>query len=386
MFSRYHSQLSYHTLKMTKNLPSIILIKFSFFLCFFGAMGIGNAFSQTHKTENIVLITLDGMRWQEIFKGADSLVVDDTGMIQKPGSLLTDFWHPNQLERRKMLLPFIWSTLASQGQIYGNRTFGNLVNNSNTMWFSYPGYNEVLTGKADDERINHNKKINNPNITFLEYLNQLPDFQGEVMAFGSWDAFPYIINEERSKVPVNAGYENASGPNVTERELLLNRLQGEVRRPLGGGRLDPFTHHFALEALKKHKPKVLYIAYGETDSWAHNGKYDQYLWAARQTDQYIREIWEILQADPHYKDKTTLIITTDHGRGNSKTSWKDHGDEIAEAGEVWMMAIGPDTPAKGEMKIQGQWYSAMIARTIFRMLGLEYPDPNAGKVIQEMIN
>ncbi|MDP2043266.1 MAG: phosphoglyceromutase, partial [Algoriphagus sp.] len=47
------------------------------------------SFSQnkTHKTENIVLITLDGLRWQELFKGADSLFVDDTGMIKSMGSL-----------------------------------------------------------------------------------------------------------------------------------------------------------------------------------------------------------------------------------------------------------------------------------------------------------
>ncbi|HSF53949.1 MAG TPA: sulfatase-like hydrolase/transferase [Algoriphagus sp.] len=356
-----------------------------FSICFLFAFGIPNSLSQTHKTENIVLITLDGMRWQEVFKGADSLLVDDTGMVKEPGSLLADFWHPSQLERRKMLLPFVWSTLVPQGQLYGNRAYGNLVNNSNTMWFSYPGYNEILTGKADDERINHNRKVNNPNVTFLEYLNQMPAYQGKVMAFAGWDAFPFIINEERSKVPVNAGRENVTGADLTEGEILLNQLLGEIRGKSNSGRFDAFTHHFAMEALKKHKPKALYISYGETDSWAHSGNYDQYLFSARQTDKFIQEIWETLQADPQYKDKTTLIITTDHGRGTGKVTWKDHGDEYADAGQVWMMAIGPDTPGTGEMKIQGQWYSSMIARTIFSLLEIEYPDATAGPVIQEMI-
>ncbi|WP_373397472.1 hypothetical protein V8V91_23390 [Algoriphagus halophilus] len=62
--------------------------------------------AQDYKTEHVVLITLDGMRWQEVFKGADSLLVDDTGMIESPGSLLKDFWDTDPLKRREMLLPF----------------------------------------------------------------------------------------------------------------------------------------------------------------------------------------------------------------------------------------------------------------------------------------
>lgn len=346
-----------------------------------------NAFSQTKttKTENIILITFDGLRWQELFKGADSLMIDDTGMIESPGSLLKDFWAEDPTVRRKMLFPFFWSTIAEQGQIYGNRTFGNKVDNSNTMWFSYPGYNEVLSGFADDERINSNSKINNPNVTLLEYLNQKPEFRRKVMAFGSWDVFPYIINEERSGVPVNAGFDKAEGNDLTETEKTLNRLQSEIRGPWGEVRLDPFTHHYALEAIKKYQPRVTYIAYGETDDWAHGGKYDQYLLSAKQTDAFIREIWETVQADPQYKDKTTMIITVDHGRGVSKTSWKGHGSSIPEAGQIWMMAIGPDTPASGEMKVSGQWHSAMIARTIFKLLGMEYPDAKAAPAVKEMV-
>lgn len=345
------------------------------------------AFAQTKttKTENIVLITFDGLRWQELFKGADSLMVDDTGLVSIEGSLLTDYWHSDPIKRREMLFPFFWNTIAKQGQIYGNRDYGNKVDNSNKMWFSYPGYNEVLSGFADDARINSNSKINNPNVTFLEYLNQSPAYRGKVMAFGSWDVFPYIINKERSGIPVNAGFDLASGNNLTDVEKTINRMQQEIRGPWGGVRLDPFTHHYALEAIKKHKPKVLYIAYGETDDWAHGGKYDQYLWSANQTDKYIQEIWETLQADPQYKDKTTLIISVDHGRGITKNSWKSHGANVPQAGQIWMMALGPDTPARGEMKIEGQWTSAMVARTVFQLLGMPYPDDKAAPAVKEMI-
>jgi hypothetical protein len=62
------------------------------------------------------------------------------------------------------------------------------------LWFSYPGYNEILTGSADDKRITSNDKMDNLNVTFLEHLNKLPEYKGKVMAFTSWDVFPFIIN------------------------------------------------------------------------------------------------------------------------------------------------------------------------------------------------
>ena len=363
------------------------MFKKSIFCAFFGLFLIqtSSLSAQDYKTENIILITLDGMRWQEVFKGADSLLVDDTGMVKVPGSLIEDFWDENPVERRKMLMPFFWNTLATEGQIYGNRAYGNKVDNSNKMWFSYPGYNEVLSGFADDQRINSNDKINNPNVTLLEYLNRMPEFQGKVMAFGSWDVFPFIVNEERSGVPVNAGFDLAEGENLSPEEILTNKLQSEIRGPWGGVRLDAFTQSYALAALKNKKPRVLYVAYGETDDWAHENHYDQYIWSAKQTDVYIKEIWDFIHSDPQYKDKTTMIITTDHGRGISKTSWRSHGSQVAEAGEIWMAAIGPDTPATGEMKSPGQWQSAMIARTILQILGLVYPDTKAAPSIKEMV-
>ena len=345
----------------------------------------GSVHAQEYKTENVVLITFDGLRWQELFKGADSLLVNDTGMIETPNSLLADYWSTDPVKRREMLFPFFWNTIAKEGQIYGNRAYGNLVDNQNKMWFSYPGYNEVLSGFADDTRITSNDKINNLNVTFLEYLNQMPVYNGKVMAFGSWDVFPYIINSERSGIPVNAGFGKATGDNLTEKEELLNRMQDEIRGPWGGVRLDPFTHHYAMEALKTKKPKVLYISYGETDDWAHGNRYDQYIWSAKQTDAYIKEIWEFIQSDPLYKDKTTMIIAVDHGRGVTKTSWRSHGSSVPEGGQIWMMAIGPDTPATGEMKTRGQWQSAMIPRTIFKLLGKEYPDDKAAPIIKEMM-
>lgn len=342
---------------------------------------------QAGETEYVFIITFDGLRWQELFQGADSLLIDDSGYVDSPEALTKRFWHSDQLERRKLLMPFFWEVIAKEGQLYGNRKYGNNVDCSNQMWFSYPGYSEILCGFADDERINSNSKIPNPNVTVLEFLNIQPSLNGKVAAFGSWDVFPFIINEERSGVPVNAGFEDAKGSKLSEREILLNELQKEIRSPWGSVRLDPFTHHYALEYVKKHKPRVLYIAYGETDDFAHDGRYDEYLHSAHQTDKYIRSLWEYVQSSRTYKDKTTFIITTDHGRGTKpKSTWKSHGTSIEGAEEIWFAVIGPDTPAVGEIKTQGQFYQNQVASTAAAFLGLTYTNKREpGPTVEGML-
>ncbi|MCZ6521128.1 MAG: phosphoglyceromutase, partial [Bacteroidetes bacterium] len=167
--------------------------------------------AQNLKTENVFLITLDGLRWQELFNGADSSLLNDPTYVDEKdiGDFNKMFWSDDPMERRKKLLPFFWHQLSDQGQVYGNRDYGNQVNVTNRYWFSYPGYSEILCGFADDRRIKSNDKLANPNITVLEFINLQKEFKGKVAAFGSWDVFPYIINEERSGVYVNAGFEPA---------------------------------------------------------------------------------------------------------------------------------------------------------------------------------
>ena len=330
------------------------------------------SFAQT-KTENVFIITLDGLRWQEMFSGADSSLITNKTFVHDPVGLNTTFWSDNYKARRTLLFPFFWNTIAKEGQIYGNRKYKSFVNVTNTMWFSYPGYSEILCGYADDARIKTNNKFMNPNTTVLEFINKAPAFKNRVAAFGSWDVFPYIVNEERSGIPVNAGFDKASGNNLSTREKFLNELIDQVPSPWATVRLDAFTHHYVLEYLKRSSPRVVYIAYGETDDFAHDGKYDAYLKSAHQSDQFIKELWGFVQSTPVYKGKTTFIITTDHGRGSDTVdAWKNHGHDIPGAGEIWFAVIGPDTPAKGEVKTAGQYYQNQLAKTAATLLRLNY--------------
>lgn len=341
---------------------------------------------QKHKTENVILITLDGFRWQEVFTGADSSFMKQQTFLKDP-NIKAKYWRDDQAERRKALLPFFWNTLATQGQLYGNRSLGSKVNITNDQLFSYPGYNEILTGSADNERIHSNDKIYNPNTTVLEYLNNQPAFKGRVAAFTSWDVFPFIINDKRSGLYVSTGVKEVKGTSLTEAEKMLNKMILTLPDPLGDVRLDAFTFYYGLEYLKKNKPRVLYFAFDETDDFAHGGEYAAYLNSANYTDKFICELWAYLQSDAKYKNKTTLIITSDHGRGDNAETWRDHGQGVPVADQIWLAVIGPDTPALGESKGESQLYQNQIASTLSTLLGIDYknekkPGPPISSIIK----
>ena len=100
------------------------------------------------KTENVVLFMTDGLRWQEVFEGADEplLTKENGGLKEKEvESFRKAYWRDTPEARREALLPFFWSVLARQGQVYGNPKKGSVAQVTNGMNFSYPGYNETLS-------------------------------------------------------------------------------------------------------------------------------------------------------------------------------------------------------------------------------------------------
>lgn len=355
------------------------------FLSIFALMNLVTSSAQdTVSDPKVILITIDGLRWQELFGGADSILINSEKYTKRQDEIKDEFWRENPIERRKRLMPFVWGEVEKMGQIHGNRQYESRVNLTNGMWFSYPGYNEMLTGIADDEHINSNQKNLNPNITILEMAQNNPSYRDRVAVFSSWEVFPYIINEERSKVPVNSGFEPVSWEDINPNEEILNKLMDELPKPWGfSGRFDAITHNLAMEHLKKWKPKFLFVAYGDVDHHGHDGNYSSYLEGIKVNDSYIKEIWEYTQGDSFYKDQTLFVITTDHGRGTTPLeSWRSHGSAYKNSDEVWMMFMGSGVRSKGEITTEEQLYTNQLAMTILEYLGIDGIEPKMGMGIE----
>lgn len=324
--------------------------------------------------DNIIIITTDGFRWQEVFKGMDSAIANNPAFNQRDSAeIYKEYWAATPEERRKKLLPFIWSTMSINGQIFGNRLYDNKVDNANPYWFSYPGYSEIFTGFVDTA-INSNGYPPNPHTNVLEFLNKQPAYRGRVAAFCAWDAFSRILNKQRSGIVIVNGYDTCCPPKPDAQEKLIDDMKWDSYSPFGGAEaLDVFTQYSAMDYLKKHKPRVLYISYGETDDWAHAGHYEDYLNAAHHVDKWLRDIWDFVQSDPQYRNKTAIFITVDHGRGDIvKKEWTSHNNKIADSHQIWFAVMGPGIPEKGEIKAPMQLYQKQYAETFAQLLGLDF--------------
>ncbi|MBX9664546.1 alkaline phosphatase family protein [Novosphingobium sp.] len=323
--------------------------------------------------QRLILVTMDGTRWQDVFRGPDKALVDDKRFTHPDmKDVIEKAWISGPGAKKGAaggaLMPFLHSLPAKGGILVGNRDEAQCMAVTNAMWFSYPGYNEIFTGRADPA-ITSNDKVLNRNVTFFEWLARRPGFVGKVLAFGNWDVFPFIINDQRSGVPVNPGF---AGRYPTE----------------------TLTMRAALDALRVQKPRVLYVGLGDTDEFAHMGRYDDTLSAMNRNDDFLAELWRLVEADPAYRGKTTLIVTTDHGRGSAPgAAWTEHGSaesvRLDPAGftipdpagfpgseQIWFAAIGPgvhDAPLGSACLGQNQ-----IAASALTALGEDWQAFDAG--------
>jgi len=99
---------------------------------------------------HLILVTLDGLRWQELFTGADQrLMSKEAGKVADETALSEQYWRDSPESRRERVMPFFWSVVARQGQVWGDPSANCQVTVTNGHYFSYPGYSELLCGLAD---------------------------------------------------------------------------------------------------------------------------------------------------------------------------------------------------------------------------------------------
>jgi hypothetical protein len=329
---------------------------------------------------NIVLVTIDGVRMQEIFGGMDPVLASapeaDSGIYD--GAVTKErYWREAPEARREALMPFFWKTLAPAGMVLGNQAKGSKVTVRNDQWFSYPGYSEILTGQPQPE-VKSNDFVRYPHRTVLEYVHdQLGLGFGDVAQIGSWDGFKYAASEKDGVFLMN-GARDPFPPEYSTAEIdYLVGLRKDVMQLWEESSNDVLCYRIATAYLKKYQPRVLWLGLGQSDDWAHARRYDLVLDFLHLADREIGELWQTLQSMDRYRGKTTLIITADHGRGRTPADWAEHDAGIQGSQDIWVAILGPDTPALGEAKDFPDVTQSDIAATMLQYLGLDWKDFNA---------
>ena len=327
--------------------------------------------SKSDNDPKVIVFTMDGFRWQELFTGADSALVRDSRFVKDPDALAAKYWRPAPEERRQVLMPFVWSYVKDNGYLLGNRLRNSLFQVSNDKAFSYPGYSEMFCGWADDERVIENDPVGNPNTSVMEVAARDPRYKGHVMVYGSWGSIRFAVNNERGNFPGSTAYEPNVSPSPSPELKMIDLLQeGLFPDDVTDERPDGVTYAYALQTVRNDHPKLLFVSFGATDEFGHGGKYDKYLDAARVTDAFIRDIVETCESDPFYKGKTT-----DHGRGKEER-FRAHGADIRGASHTWLAAWGKGVPALGETSGNGPFYTKQLASTVADLLGIDFTPDN----------
>jgi hypothetical protein len=259
-----------------------------------------------------------------------------------------------------------------------------VVRLANRHRFSYPGYAEILLGEPQDDVIDSNDPVQNPFATVLEVLRDRLDVPAEKVAtVASWAHFNAIAERTAGATFVNAGQESFAWGGAPE---LLNALLTETSTPWSDMRHDSFTFRAAMAHLADRRPRILHLALGETDDWAHDGRYDRVLDAYARSDRYLAELWNWLQRQPDYARRTHILIATDHGRGRTTADWRHHGEAVEGAQDVWMAFASPAMSRRGEWTGHPALTNSQIAATIARWMGVDWSQirPRAGTPVQDM--
>jgi hypothetical protein len=109
--------------------------------------------------------------------------------------------------------------------------------------------------------------------------------------------------------------------------------------------------------------------------------------SAHAFDRSVEQLWTLLQSRPEYRGTTTILLTADHGRGSGPEDWKEHGVDQKGSENIWIAALGPDTPALGERSNIGVVTQSQIPATLAALLGTDFKAavPKAGAPIAELL-
>lgn len=266
---------------------------------------------------NVILLTLDGVRWQEFF---------DKTTFEK-----------------------FWTRVAKQGTVYGTPGSDSYAAIDNRMMMSLPAYQNIMAGSKT--RCISNRCARIPEETVAERLiDELSLEREQVATFSSWQQIPFAVESVPGKTMVNSSvmpFTLWPDP-VHER---LNHLQQSDRPRWRTARWDKYTWPHAMRYLDEVKPRFMFISLGDADEWGHRRSYDRYISALKQYDIWIDELVAKLDSMGEYGSETLLIVTTDHGRGEGRR-WKGHALH-PKAKTIWMYVrnpkVGPVAPRGGRV-------------------------------------
>lgn len=286
--------------------------------------------SSKYKTENVVVLIMDGPRYSETWG-------DPTHQY----------------------IPQMANEMAHQGII--STAFRN-----NGPTFTCSGHTAITTGVY--QRVENSGK---------ELPKHPSMFQYWLKATGKKSQAAYVISsKDKLAILTNCKKRKWHDQFRPYSDCGINGLYSGYRR-------DETTCANALQILEKNKPNLVLINFRNPDSWGHAGNWEKYLSSTKKSDEYIYRIFRFIQTNEHYRGKTTVFVTNDHGRhlDGRKDGFVSHGDGCEGCRQINFFAYGPDF--KSGIIINKSRELIDIPVTIGELMGFKL-EKSQGEVMQEL--
>lgn len=322
--------------------------------------------------EAVVLVVLDGVRWQDVFVGADPVLAAQA----KVPALHAD-----------SLMPHLHALVAERGAALGAPGQGAPMQASGPNYVSLPGYNEILSGRTVTAcKDNDCDRTRAP--TLMDEARAVARRSTDVAVIASWPKIELACSADPSTMVVSTGRSRVHHEELLRDDAILASWldEGAKADPFPGKddyRPDRYTAAIGLRYLETKRPRLMFLGLGEPDEYAHRDDYAGYLDSLRAADGTVGDLFDVLDRLGERGKHTTVFVTADHGRGRD---YRVHGKNFPESGRVWLVAAGGGVSARGLAHAARGHRLADVAPTIRLLLDLPADvSPLAGSPLDELL-
>ncbi|HEY4011782.1 MAG TPA: alkaline phosphatase family protein [Polyangiaceae bacterium] len=332
---------------------------------------IASARGLEDRTESaVVLVVLDGVRWQEVFGGADRALARQHGVNPAPWATPSE------------LMPNLQQRLQSDAVAIGAPGHGAEMVTGGAQRISLPSYREIFTGRADTS-CQSNDCVQPLGRTVADDVYEASGPE-DVAVITSWPTIARAASADPERFMLSAGRKLVGREDTLRADPVVASLldAGTHANPFPGEgdyRPDALTQRVALRYLAVGRPRFLFVGLGDGDEYGHRNDYRGYLEALHASDEFIGELGATLDAMGARGRHTTVVVTTDHGRAYN---FRDHGAWHPESGRVWLVASGEDVGGRGLVASTKKHTLLDVAPTVRALLGISGGE---GEPIAEVI-
>ena len=170
----------------------------------------------------------------------------------------------------------------------------------------------------------------------------------------------------------------------TVRDTLTHALVEYINGPEAPSSGDELTFFIAREVMREFSPRPMLVNFWDMDV-AHWGSYSLYLQAITKTDRLTGMLWEEIQSNPSYKDRTTMLVLPELGRDgdiNTANGFLNHRSGDASCRNMWMLAMGAGA---GPGEVERPVFHVDLAATAAELLGFKASEIT-GRPLREILS